>query len=113
GINLVQWIQYQLDNCKTVNEVIATDKKIRLEPLNLPIGIHYLICDASGDCATVEFLGGKMVVHHGTKLPFHVLANEPYEDAAKFTKAHPGTSDGKPLRNFSMYTRFTRASECV
>ncbi|HWF19440.1 MAG TPA: linear amide C-N hydrolase [Verrucomicrobiae bacterium] len=113
GINLAQWIQYQLDNCKTVKEVLATDNKVRLEPLAVPAGIHYLLCDASGDCATVEFLDGKMAVHHGAKLPYHVLANDIYDSSAQFAKEHPGNSDGKPLRNTSSFERFTRASECV
>jgi penicillin V acylase-like amidase (Ntn superfamily) len=113
GINLAQWIQYQLDNCRTVKEVLATDKKVRLEPLAVPAGIHYLICDASGDCATVEFLNGAMVVHHDSKLPYHVLANDTYDASAEFAKAHPGDTDGKPLKNTSSFWRFTRASECT
>jgi len=31
AVNLLQWIQYQLDNCKTVAEVISNDTKIRIE----------------------------------------------------------------------------------
>src|SRR5581483_9546892 len=30
-INMLQWIQYQLDTCSTVAEVIENDKRIRLE----------------------------------------------------------------------------------
>jgi len=113
GINLAQWIQYQLDNCRTVNEVLATDKKIRLEPLAVPAGIHYLICDASSDCAIIEFLNGEMIAHRGSKLPYHVLANDTYDASAKFAKEHPGDPDGKPLKNPSSFWRFTRAEECV
>src|SRR6266566_3100326 len=34
-INLLQWIQYQLDNYSTVQQVIESDKKLRLE--NTPV----------------------------------------------------------------------------
>ena len=29
-LNVLQWIQYQLDNSQTIDEVIASDKKIRI-----------------------------------------------------------------------------------
>src|SRR4051812_41814110 len=48
GINLSQWIQYQLDNCRTVEEVLATDKQIRIEPLAGPAGGHLLVFEAAG-----------------------------------------------------------------
>ena len=51
AVNMLQWIQYQLDNCRTVDEVLATNEFVRHEA---PVGaerIHYLICDASGDTA--------------------------------------------------------------
>ncbi len=79
---VLQWIQYQLDNCASVKEVIATNKKIRISQQgNAPV--HYLIADASGDAATVEFLGGKLVVHKGEKLPLPVLANTAYATSSR------------------------------
>ena len=87
-IDMLQWIQYQLDNCRTVADVIATDAKIRLEQPTVPARIHYLVCDARGDCATVEFLDGKMVCHQGQNLPYRVLANDTYEQSVAFVRAH-------------------------
>ena len=29
-LGVLQWIQYQLDNCSTIEEVIATDSKVRI-----------------------------------------------------------------------------------
>ena len=79
---VLQWIQYQLDNCASVNEVLATNKKIRIsQQANAPV--HYLIADASGKAATVEFLAGKMVVHKGKSLPLAVLANTAYATSSK------------------------------
>lgn len=113
GINLAQWIQYQLDNCRTIDEVLATDKKVRLEPLAVPAGIHYLICDANGDCAAVEFLNGKMVVHRGKNLPYRVLANDTYAFSERFAEKNPMNPDGKPLEHPTSPARFERAAECV
>src|ERR1051325_5244663 len=78
-INMLQWIQYQLDNFSTVQQVIESDKKIRLENTPVRARIHYLVCDAQGDSATIEFLNGEMKVHHGKELPYRALANDPYE----------------------------------
>ena len=92
AINLTQWVQYQLDNCRTVAEVIATDKALRVEnpppALRGQACMHYLVCDASGDCATIEFLEGKTVVHRGATLPCPVLANDTYDASTKYAAAH-------------------------
>lgn len=81
SISVLQWIQYQLDNCSTVADVIATDKVVRIVSAGTPQ--HYLVADASGNTATVEFLQGKMVVHTGKELPYPVLANDKYATSVK------------------------------
>jgi choloylglycine hydrolase len=80
GTNELQWIQYQLDNCVTINEVIATDRLIRIDRQGAA-PLHYLIADASGKAATIEFINGKMAVHQGASLPHPVLTNTVYSDA--------------------------------
>jgi penicillin V acylase-like amidase (Ntn superfamily) len=79
GLSVLQWIQYQLDNCSTIDEVIATDKKIRVVSTGTPQ--HYLVADSKGKVATIEFLDGKMVVHTGNNLPYPVLANDTYSSS--------------------------------
>lgn len=89
AVSSPQWIQYQLDNCRSVAEVVATDERLRIDPLTIPAPVHYLVCDAGGDCASIEFLDGKMVCHRGANLPYRALANDPYEPSAAYVKAHP------------------------
>jgi len=90
SIGVLQWIQYQLDNCTTVEEVIATDPKLRITTTGTPL--HYLIADAKGHAATIEFLKGKMVVHKGDQLPFPVLTNNTYDQS--LTSKSKGTWSG-------------------
>jgi choloylglycine hydrolase len=79
---VLQWIQYQLDNCASIKEVLASNKKIRISKEgNAPV--HYLVADASGEAATIEFLEGRMVVHKGSSLPLAVLANTSYATSSK------------------------------
>lgn len=80
ALNELQWIQYQLDNCTTVEEVIATDAIVRIARENAA-PLHYLVADANGHAATIEFINGKMVVHTGKDLTYPVLTNTVYTDA--------------------------------
>lgn len=86
ALNELQWIQYQLDNCATVTEVTATDKVIRINRNNAA-PLHYLVADASGNAATIEFINGKMVVHGGKDLAYPVLTNTVYSDAVQQIKS--------------------------
>jgi choloylglycine hydrolase len=90
AISELQWIQYQLDNCATVDEVIATDKLMRINRNNAA-PLHFLIADEKGQAATIEFINGKMVTHKGKDLPFPVLTNTVYQDAAQQLKNKPAS----------------------
>ena len=74
----LQWRQFLLDNYARVSEVIASDALVRISPRRTALGIHVLISDRTGDCATIEFLDGEMVVHTGSQLPIRVLTNDTY-----------------------------------
>lgn len=77
-VSAPQWVQYQLDTAATVEEVLASDSKMRLTGFGA-ISLHYLVADARGNCAAIEFLDGRRVVHSAAKLPIPVLTNQPYE----------------------------------
>ena len=85
AIGVLQWIQYQLDNCTTIDEIIATDKRLRISPTGTT-PLHYLVADANGKVAAIEFLNGKMVVHKGSDLSFPVLTNNTYDESVKSVK---------------------------
>ena len=83
AIGVLQWIQYHLDNHATIEEVIAADKILRPTATSAPL--HYLIADANGNAATIEYLNGKLVVHKEDKLPFAVLTNSSYQESKQMT----------------------------
>ena len=80
-IDLFQWIQYQLDNFSTVQEVIESDSKIKIKART---GAHFLICDYKGNCAVIEFLDGQLVYHTKETLPVSALSNTKYSEAIRF-----------------------------
>lgn len=79
----LQWIQYQLDTSKTVDDVITSDKIIRITQNSAPL--HYLVCDSFGKIAAIEFLNGKLVVSTGNDMPYPALTNDPYASSRTFT----------------------------
>jgi penicillin V acylase-like amidase (Ntn superfamily) len=111
AVNMLQWIQYHLDNCRTVNEVLATNKFLRHEPPVSSARIHYMICDANGDSATIEYLHGKRVVHRGGEATPRTLANDTFARSVKFCSAYASKNgdNAVPSGKHSLH-RFTRAA---
>ena len=71
------WVQYQLDNASTVEDVIASDSVVRIANTI----DHYLVCDRTGNCAVIEFIEGEMVVHTDESMPVRALTNNTYEES--------------------------------
>ena len=102
----LQWIQYQLDNAVTVQDVLDSDRVVRIANAG-SAKIHFLIADATGAVATVEFLDGVLVAHRGKDLPYPVLTNDTYERSVEFARS--AGPDGGNGRNGSL-DRFARAA---
>ena len=81
----LQWIQYQLDKAGSVEEVIASDKYLRISFTSVA-KLHFLVADASGNSAVIEYLNGRMSVKTGDSLPYPVLANSGYSTSLDYKK---------------------------
>lgn len=82
SLSELQWIQYQLDNSETIDDVIASDKVIRITNYTLA-PLHFLVSDKSGNVVTIEFLKGRLVYHTGDELPVSLLTNTKYDKSLK------------------------------
>jgi len=71
-----EWVQYILDTCATVADVIATASKVRIFTVD-----HYLVADRDGNAVVIEFLDGRMVSHIAPDLPVAALTNNVYEES--------------------------------
>ncbi len=78
------WAQYVLDNFATVAqavEALAQENFVLVTaetPGSTGIGLatlHLSLSDASGDSAIFEYIGGKLVIHHGRE--YQVMTNSP------------------------------------
>lgn len=83
-LSISLWAQYVLDNFGTVAEAVDALSKDSFQVVapTLPNGkgaqLHLAISDSSGDSAIFEYLGGKLVVHHGKQ--YNVMTNSPSFD---------------------------------
>ncbi len=106
AVSPTQFAQYQLDRSATIEEVIASDKDIR--PQSSIIKMHFFTCDASGKCAVIQFLDGKMHVFQGADLPYAALTNSAYPasvDAAKLCTSDSCDVADKSLWRFAEVNR--------
>ncbi len=110
----LQWIQYQLDNACSVAEVIKSTEQVRIQNKEVP-GLHYMIADSSGDCASIEWIRGKLVVHRGATMPVKILANNTYRDSFRYLKRHKSFGGSMAFDESSSLSldRFARAARMV
>ena len=78
------WAQYVLDNYATVDEVAAGAREdtFFVLPVPTPDGhagtVHLAVSDPTGDSAIFEYIGGKLIIHHGKE--YQVMTNSPIYD---------------------------------
>lgn len=111
AVNELQWIQYHLDNFATTGDVVRSAGEVRIVPVHAKV--HYFVCDRTGECATIEFLGGEVTTHVACELAAPTLANDTYDDSAAYLrrfKDFGGTLAEPDPRSTASLDRFARAS---
>lgn len=103
-VDVLEWIQYNLDLSANVSEVIKNTEAVRIAS---PVKLHYLVSDKAGNSATIEFLDGKLVAHTGESLAVSTLANDTYEKSLNYSKS----TTTEKAKTESSFDRFTRAAE--
>jgi len=103
-VDVLEWIQYQLDISANVAEVIKNAEAVRI---NSPVKLHYLVNDRQGNSATIEFLDGNFVAHTGETLPVSALTNNTYEKSLNYSKS----AVPEKAKTESSLDRFTRAAQ--
>jgi penicillin V acylase-like amidase (Ntn superfamily) len=109
AINEFQWVQYHLDNHRSVKEVLKDDTRLRIS--RLLMRLHYLVMDRKGNTAIIECVGGKMTYYTGEDLPVPVLSNNSYEESLRTLKLHRGFGGDRVVSNGpESLERFVRAA---
>jgi penicillin V acylase-like amidase (Ntn superfamily) len=90
---MMQWVQFLLDTCGSVEEVIRSAKSISLDGWNW----HFFVADAKGKAAVIEFIEAKPVVIIGESLPVLALCNSRYQEELALLKEYAGFGGEKPI----------------
>lgn len=102
------WIQYQLDNFATVDEVIKNIHIINQQGWSW----HYFVSDKSGCVAIIEYLNGEVVIHKNEDVRYPVLCNSSYERELERLTDYEGFAG--ELRSFFFSSpRFVQAAEML
>lgn len=100
GLAISLWLQYVLDNFATVEEAVKELEKEEFAVVSSVIPgtdrfttLHLSISDASGDNAVLEYINGKLAIHHDKS--YTVMTNSPVFDEQlainQYWKGIPGT----------------------
>lgn len=110
------WAQYFLDNYATVREAVAAMADPAFAILAPPLpngkeaGLHLSLSDATGDSAILEYISGKLFIHHGSQ--FKVMTNSPTFDQQLALNAYWEQLGGNSFLpgTISAADRFVRAT---
>lgn len=117
GLAISLWLQYILDNFATVDEAVKAFRKEEFVVVSdfvpgtkMFTTMHVSLSDASGDNAILEYIDGKLRIHHDRS--YTVMTNSPVFDEQlainEYWKGIPGTI-GLPGTNRAA-DRFVRGS---
>jgi penicillin V acylase-like amidase (Ntn superfamily) len=107
-----QWIQYQLDNYQSVDEVLKNKTKIVPE-LNFLLS-HFFISDKYGHYACIEFIEGEPVVYTDKSMPVPVLCNGFYSEEMNLLKEYEGFGGTRNIyNNIINDNRFAQATYMI
>ena len=87
------WIQYQLDNYSSVDEVLQNINDIGLDGWNW----QFFIADISGQTASVEYINGLPMIVRTEQMPIPLMGNGKYEDDLNFIKEFSGFGGTIPI----------------
>ncbi|MDF1654119.1 MAG: linear amide C-N hydrolase [Coxiellaceae bacterium] len=107
--------QYLMDRYATVAQAVKAVKKLPVVATvykGKTTPLHFMLNDAGGHTAVIEFLKGKAKIYTGKAMPLRALTNTPYAEALKKWR----TVSAQPLvkrwpAGYESMTRFIKAGD--
>lgn len=97
-ISELEWIQYQLDNYNSVDEIIKNINSITIKPIAT---VHYMVADKFGNSAVIEFVEGKVKIDRQNS-KFQVITNETSLDSKQYFEKNKAV-DSNSRTHFDRY----------
>lgn len=117
GLSIALWVQYFLDTCATVAEVVEASKELQVRAVKLvhkgiqvDAPVHLSVSDTSGDSAIIEILDGVPRIYHGRE--YTTMTNSPpMEEQLILLKQYEGLGGRLPIPGtMEAEDRFARAA---
>jgi penicillin V acylase-like amidase (Ntn superfamily) len=108
-LNELEWIQYQLDNYTSVDEVLANLRKIAINPVKGKI--HYIVADPTGKSVVIEFLNGEAVVTNKAGNECQAITNYPAGVSQQNYSKQPAKLKGNNTSHLHRYNVLQRNIE--
>jgi penicillin V acylase-like amidase (Ntn superfamily) len=117
SLSVVMWMQYYLDNFKSVAEAVlfSETQPLQVVPFYHPatkrwLNLHLILDDVSGDSAILEFTDGKLHIYHNRD--YITTTNDPsYDKQLQNLKQYKVFGGDKPLPGTNdPADRFVRAT---
>jgi choloylglycine hydrolase len=117
GMAVSIWLQYMLDNFASVKEAVEAVSKEEFVVVSSVIPgtdkfttVHLSLSDATGDNAILEYIDGKLTIHHDPS--YTVMTNEPSFDQQLAINEYWKSVDGRAMLPGTSRgsDRFARAS---
>jgi choloylglycine hydrolase len=106
------WIQFMLDNCSTIDEVMEFDKQIRIANTSMA-EIHFILLDSKGNSAVFEMVDGKTRITKGEYLNPEVLENQLYSKSLDWMNDNPSGLKSYTLPITDKRERFEMVSQMI
>lgn len=99
-LNELEWIQYQLDNFQTVDDVVANIENLKIYPIKGKI--HYILADTNGKSVIIEYLDGKPKIYEKEANSCQAITNK----SVVFSEKYIDNLQGIPKKNTSEIYRY-------
>ena len=107
---MAQWIQYLLDTCQSVADVLAIMDRVVLDGWEW----HFFIADQAGHAAAIDFFEGQAHSYTDAAMPIPILCNACYRDEIAKLTVYAGFGGQRPIQAHDIrFDRFVHAADLL
>jgi choloylglycine hydrolase len=113
AVKELQWIQFMLDTCSSVAEVIEATRRIRVA--QEMARLQYFVADRNGNTALISYIVGNEDIRMCESLPYPIIANDMYDTSVDFLHIHEGFGGKRRIDDTSEESldRFARVARTL
>ena len=107
---MAQWIQYLLDTCQSVANVLAIIDRVVLDGWEW----HFFVADQAGHYAAIDFFEGQPHSYTDAAMPLPILCNACYRNEIAKLSVYAGFGGQRPIQtNDIRFDRFVHAADLL